>query len=125
MNLWSGRGSTRAGMGRGLGEDQGDNGRGEGIGNTNGDSHEAPLLAPPPPPPLMTHVEMLATRRESAHALEMLAWAIGGFTHRGLGGNGGNGGGARGAEGPCSYQDFLKTHPPMFTPSAEPLEVEH
>ena len=72
MNLGSGRGSTSVGV------DQGDNGRGEDNGNTNGDSHEAPLLAPPPPPPPpMTHAEMmaemLATRRESACALEMLA----------------------------------------------------
>ena len=36
-----------------------------------------------------------------------------------------NGGGARGPEGPCSYQDFLKTHPPTFTPMAEPLNAEH
>ena len=60
----SGRGSTNAGT------DQGDNGRGENIGNTNEDSHESPLLAPPPPPPPpMTHAEMmaemLATRHES------------------------------------------------------------
>ena len=59
--------------------DLGDNGRGEGIGNTNGESHEAPLLAPPPPPPppSMTHaemmVEMMVARRESAHAMELLA----------------------------------------------------
>ena len=81
MNLRSGQGSTSAGV------DQGDNGRGEDIG-ANGDSHEAPLLAPPPPPPPpMTHVvmmaEMLAAQRESAHALEMLAQAIGGFAHGG------------------------------------------
>ena len=37
----------------------------------------------------------------------------------------GNGGGARGPEGPCSYQDFLKTHPPTFTPTAKPLDAEH
>ena len=67
MNLRSGRGSTSAGA------DLGDNGRGEGIDNTNGESHEAPLLAPPPPPPSMTHAEMLVARRESARALEMLA----------------------------------------------------
>ena len=69
MNLRSGRGSTSAGV------DQGDNGRGEDNGNTNGDNLEALLLAPPPPPPppLMTHAEMMAARRESAHALEMLA----------------------------------------------------
>ena len=73
MNLRSGRGSTSAGV------DPGDNGCGEGIANTNGDSHEAPLLAPPPPPlpHLMTHaemmVEMLAARRESTRALEMLS----------------------------------------------------
>ena len=116
MNLRSGRGTTSARV------DPGDNDRGEGIGNTNGESHEAPLLAPPlPPPPLMTHAEMmakmLAARRESTCALEMLAQAIGGFTHGGPGGNGGNEGGACGPEGPYSYQDFLKTHPPMFTPT--------
>ena len=72
INLRSGHGSTSAGA------DPGDNGRAEGIGNTNGESHEAPLLAPPPPPPpLMTHAEMmaemLAARRESARAMELLA----------------------------------------------------
>ena len=72
MNLRSGWGSTSAGA------DQGDNSCGEDVGNTNGDSHEAPLLDPPlPPPPLMTHVEMmvemLAARCESVRALEMLA----------------------------------------------------
>ena len=125
MNLGSGRGSTSAGV------DQGDSGRGEDNGNTNGDRHKAPLLAPPPPPPppLMTHAkmmaEMLAVRHESTRALEMLAQAIGGFAHGGHGGNGGNGGGARVPKGPCSYQDFLKTPPPMFTPTAEPLDTEH
>ena len=77
----------------------------------------------------MTHVEMmpemLAAHRESARALEMLAQAIGGFARGGHGGNGGNRGGAHGPKGPCSYQDFLKMHPPMFTLTAEPLETEH
>ena len=69
MNLRSGRWSTSARV------DSGDNGRGEDNGHTNGDSHEAPLLAPPPPPPPppMTHAEMMAARRESAHAMELLA----------------------------------------------------
>ena len=73
MNLRSSRGSTSAGV------DPSDNGHGEGIGNINEESHEAPLLAPPPspPPPPMTHAEMmaemLAARREFARALEMLA----------------------------------------------------
>ena len=103
MNLRSGRGSTSAGV------DQGDNGCVEGIGNTNGESHEAPLLdpPPPPPPPPMTHAEMMAkmlgSRRELVRALEMLAQAIGGFARGGHGGNGGNRGGARGPKGPCSY----------------------
>jgi len=116
-------------MGCGLGEGQGESGRGN--ENGNGESHEAPLLAPPPspPPPSMTHAkmvaEMLAARHESACALEMLAQAIGGFARGGHGGNDGNRGGARGPEGPCSYQDFLKTHPPTFTPTAEPLDMEH
>ena len=108
MNLRSGRGSTSAGTDRGLSEDQGENGRGVDNGHTNGNSHEAPLLAPPlPSPPPMIHAEtmakILAARRELAHALEMLAQTIGGFAHGGPGGNGGNGGGARGPEGPCSY----------------------
>ena len=103
MNLRSGRGSTSARV------DQGDNDRGEDNGHTNGDSHEAPLLAPPPlpPPPSMTHaemmVEMLAARRESTRALEMLAQAIGGFTRGGPDGNGENMGGARAPMEPCSY----------------------
>ena len=129
MNLRSGCGSTSARAGHGLGEGQGESGRANEHGN--GESHEAPLLAPPPPPPppLMTYAEMmaemLAARRESAYAMELLAQAIGGFTRGGHGGNGGNGGGARSPEGPCSYQDFLKTHPPMFMPTAEPLNAEH
>ena len=77
----------------------------------------------------MTHAEMmaemLAARCESARALEMLAHAIGGFARGGHGGNGGNEGSARSPEGPCSYQNYLKMHPPMFTPTAEPLDVEH
>ena len=75
MNLRSGRGSTRAEAGHGLGEGQGESGRGNEHGNR--ESHEAPLLAPLPPPPLMTHAEMMAemlvARRESAHAMELLA----------------------------------------------------
>ena len=130
MNLRSGRGSTSAGTGHGFGEDQGKNERGDDNSNVNGESHEAPLLGPPPPPPpSMTHAEMmammLAARRESSHALEMLAHAIGGFARGGPGRNGGNGGGARGLERPCSYQDFLGTHPPTFTLTVEPLDVEH
>ena len=125
-----GRGSTSIGadLGRGLSEGQGESDRGN--ENDNGESHEAPLLAPPPPPPPpTTHAEMMAemlvAQHESARALEMLAQAIGGFTHGGHGGNGRNGGGAHGPKGPCSYQDFLKTHPPMFTLTVEPLDVEH
>ena len=57
--------------------------------------------------------------------MEVMAQAIGGLARGGPGGNGGNGGGARRPEGQSSYQDFLKTHPPMFTPSDEPLEAEH
>ena len=57
--------------------------------------------------------------------MEMLAQAIGGFARGGPGGNGGNRGGARGPERSCSYQDFLGTHPPTFTPTAERLDVEH
>ena len=125
MNLRSGHGSTSARA------DQGDNGRNEGNSNTNGESHEAPLVAPPPPPPPppMTHaemmVEMMAARRESTCSLEMLAQAIGGFARGGPSGNGGNEGGARSPKGPCSYQDFLKMHPPMFMPMAKPLDAEH
>ena len=77
----------------------------------------------------MTHAEMmaemLAARHESACAMELLAQAICGFARGGHRGNGENGGGARGPKRPCSYQDFLKTHPSTFTPTAEPLDVEH
>ncbi|XP_066324113.1 uncharacterized protein [Miscanthus floridulus] len=69
--------------------------------------------------------EMLAAHRESARAMELLAQAIGGITRGGHEGNGGNGGGDCGPKGPSSYQDFLKTHPPTFTPTAEPLDAEH
>ena len=51
----------------------------------------------------MTYAEMMAARRESVCALEMLAHAIGGFTRGGPDGNGRNGGGAHGLEGPYSY----------------------
>jgi len=57
--------------------------------------------------------------------MEIMAQAIAGLARRGPGGNGGNRGGARRPEGQSSYQDFLKTHPPTFTPSDEPLEAEH
>ena len=77
----------------------------------------------------MTHAEMmtelLAARRQSARAMEIMAQAVAGFARGGHGGNGGNGGGAHRPEGPSSYQDFLKTHPPTFTPSDEPLDTEH
>jgi hypothetical protein len=77
----------------------------------------------------MTHAEMmaevLAARRESSQALELLAQAIGGLAQGGHEGNGDNGAGAQGPERPCMYQDFLKTHPPTFTPTREPLDVEH
>ena len=77
----------------------------------------------------MTHAEMMvewmAARRKSARAMELMAQAIVGFSHRGYGGNGGNRGGARHPEGPFSYHDFLKTHPPTFTLTDEPLDAEH
>jgi hypothetical protein len=113
MNLRSGRGadgsghgSTSAGVGRGQ-EGHGENGR----ENANGESQDAPRLAPlpppPPPPPLMTQAkmmaELLASRRETVRALELMAQAVGGLARRGPGGNGGNGGGARCLERPCSY----------------------
>jgi hypothetical protein len=69
--------------------------------------------------------EMLSTHHETARALELMAQAIGGLARGGPGGNSGNGGGARGLERPYSYQDFLKTNPPTFTPTAEPLDAEH
>ena len=73
----------------------------------------------------MTYAEMMVARHESAHALEMLAQAIGGFARGGLGGNSWNEGGAHAPMKPYSYQDFLKTHPPMFTPTVEPLDAKH
>ena len=110
MNLRSGRESTSAGAAHGIGEGQGESGQANEHGS--GGSQEAPLLAPhpfspPPPPPPMTHVEMMAELmaacRELAHAMELMAQAIAGFTRGGHGGNGGNRGGAYGPEGPSSY----------------------
>ena len=55
----------------------------------------------------MTHakvmVELLAARRESARAMEIMAQAVVGFARGGHEGNGGNAGGARCPEGPSSY----------------------
>jgi hypothetical protein len=104
MGVGSGHGSTSAGAGRDP-EGHGENGH----ENANRESHNAPCLAPPPPPPpppppLMTPAEMmvevLATHRETARALELMAQAVGGLAHRGPSGNGGNGGGARILRGP-------------------------
>ena len=101
MNLRSGRRSTCAGAGHGLGEGQGESGQANEHGS--GGSQEAPLLAPhpflpPPPPPPMTHAEMMAelmaARRESARAMELMAQAVAGFARGGHRGNGENGGGA-------------------------------
>ena len=69
--------------------------------------------------------ELMAAHRESACAMELMAQAVAGFARGGHGGNGGNGGGAHHPEGPSSYQDFLKTHSPTFTPTDEPLDAEH
>ena len=69
--------------------------------------------------------EMLVARRELASALEILAQAIGGFACEGPYGNDRNKSGAHGLERPYPYQDFLGTHPPTFTPTAEPLDAEH
>ena len=131
MNLRSAHGSASAGGGRAPQEGQGENGHGANDDNAQGDSNEVPRLehAPPPPPPIMTPAEMmaelLATRRESARTMELLAQVVGGFIRGGHGGNGGNGGGVHDHERPCSYPDFLGTHPPTFTPTAEPLDAEH
>jgi len=91
----------------------------------NGESHGAPLLdPPPPPPPPMTHAEMmaelLAARRESARAMDIMAQAVVGLARGGHGGNGGNRGSARHPEGLSSYEDFLKTHPPPSPHSMSP-----
>jgi hypothetical protein len=113
MNLRSGHGTTSAGAGLGLGEGQDDSGHGNENGNR--ESHEAPILGPPPPPPLPPSMTQAV----------IMAQAIGDFARGGPGGNGGNEGGARSLKGPCSYQDFLKTHPPTFMLTIEPLDVDH
>ena len=136
MNLRSGRGSTSSGAAN---EGHGDSARA--FERDDEGAREVPPLVPhpfpppPPPPPLSAAevmVELLAARQESAaarqetaRAMEIMAQAIAGLTRGGPGGNGGNGGGARRPEGQSSYQDFLKTHPPTFTPSDDPLEAEH
>ena len=105
MNLRFERGSTSAGAAHGLGKGQGESDQ---ANEHNRESHGAPLLAPPPPPPpSMTHAEMMAelmaARRESARAMELMAQAVAGFARGGHMGNGGNEGGAHHPEGPSSY----------------------
>jgi hypothetical protein len=98
VGVRSGHGSTSAGVGRDQ-EGHDENGHEGGRENANGESHDAPCLAPLPPPlpppPLMTQAEMmaelLASRRETTRALELMAQAVGGLTHGGPSGNGGNG----------------------------------
>jgi hypothetical protein len=78
VGVGSGHGSTRARAGRDL-EGHAKTGR----ENANGESHDAPRLAPPPPPPPlppMTPTEVLATRRETARALELMVQTVGGLT---------------------------------------------
>ena len=105
MDLRSEHGSTSVGAAHGLSEGQSESGQ---ANEHNGESHEAPLLAPPPPlPPLMTHTkmmaELMAARHESARAMELMAQAVTGFARGGHRGNGGNEGGARHSKGPSSY----------------------
>ena len=105
MNLRFGRENTSAGVAHDLGEGQGESGQAH---QHNGESYVAPLLAPPlPPSSLMTHAEMMtelmAARRESARAMELMAQGMAGFARGGHRGNGGNGGGARRPKGPSSY----------------------
>ena len=54
-----------------------------------------------------------------------MSQTIVGLAHGAHRGHGGNEGGACHPEGLSSYQDFLKTHPPTFTLSDEPLDAEH
>jgi hypothetical protein len=35
------------------------------------------------------------------------------------------GNGARNASAPTTYNDFVATHPPLFTKAGEPLEADH
>ena len=103
MNLRSGRESTSSGAAH---EGQGDSGRA--IEHDSGGGQEVPPLAPhpfpPPPPPLpMTPTEMMAelmaARRETARAMDIMAQAVAGLACGGHGGNDGNGGGAHHPEG--------------------------
>ena len=136
MNLRSKRGSTSSGPAN---EGHGDSGRAFEHG-TGGGQEVLPLVPhpfpPPPPPPPMTPAEIMAellaarresaiARQETARAMEIMAQAAAGLAHGGHRGHGGNEGGAHRPGRPSSYQDFLKTHPPTFTPSDEPLEAEH
>ena len=136
MNLRSGRGSTSSRVAH---EGQGDSDRAVERDSRGGQEVPPlvphPFLPPPPPPPmtpteimaelLAAHRESAAARQEIARAMDIMAQAVAGLARGGHGGNGGNRGGARRPEGQSSYQDFLKTHPPTFTPSDEPLEAEH
>ena len=117
MNLKLGRGSTSAGAAHGLGEGQGESGQ---ANEPNEESHGAPLLAPPPPPPPpMTHAEMMAelmaARRESARAMELMAQAVAGFArsvHGGMVGTGVVPAVLR--DPPCTRTSSRPTRPPSL-----------
>jgi hypothetical protein len=71
----------------------------------------APLPQPPAPPmtPEEMLAEMLAARRESTRALELVAQLVGGLVRGGQGEGGRQGDGAHGYDRPSTYHDFLKT----------------
>ena len=66
----------------------------------------------------MTHAEMmaelLAARRESARAMDIMAQVVAGLARGGHGGNGGNGGGGHHPKGrPLTMTSSRLTHPPL------------
>jgi hypothetical protein len=72
---------------------------------------------PPPPPSLAQAIASILESRDEQ--TELLRQVVANSTH------GGNGVRNAPAPAPTTYSDFTATHPPLFTKTGEPLEVDH
>jgi hypothetical protein len=72
------------------------------------------------PPPLPSLAQAIASILESRdEQTELLRQLVANSAH------GGNGARNAPAPAPATYNDFVATHPPLFTEAGEPLEADH
>jgi hypothetical protein len=72
---------------------------------------------PPPPPSLAQAIASILESRDEQ--TELLWQLVANYTC------GGNGARNAPASAPTTYNDFVTTHPPLFTEAGEPLETDH